>query len=308
MFGEEFKISREKYEKQKVKHQFYLAKKRFEILVPGELEHNPDVKKEIEDLGHWYLALESGKIKPITASQALFVNGIKNNSLSGQIGKNWINYRRQYHKWGNLYAILKKCSDNELEVLSRILKSKDISATGITEKMESASKNLAEVFGDTSYREILLRVQKKLKLNSPGLENQDIERKIVQHIFKATISKLSNEEKIQYENEIIEKAKKEGKDYLRPGAVFATLTAANLSGFSVYLLATSTLGTLTSLIGVTVPFAVYTSLTSSIAFLTGPAGWMGAGLYAVWKLNDVDYKKLIPAIVYIHWLRERYSQ
>lgn len=88
----------------------------------------------------------------------------------------------------------------------------------------------------------------------------------------------------------------------------ATLATANLSGFGVYLLATTSLSALSGLIGITFSFATYTALTSTIAFVTGPAGWIGLGIYAIWQFTDVDYKKLIPSIIYIHWLREKYIE
>ena len=62
-------------------------------------------------------------------------------------------------------------------------------------------------------------------------------------------------------------------------SIFGALTAAQLSGFSIYLLATTSLATITSVIGVTLPFAAYTMMSTAIAVIIGPAGWIGAGSF-----------------------------
>ena len=45
----------------------------------------------------------------------------------------------------------------------------------------------------------------------------------------------------------------------------------------------------------------------AIAALIGPVGWVGAGLFAIWKLTGPNYKKLIPAILYVSILRNKYA-
>lgn len=84
-----------------------------------------------------------------------------------------------------------------------------------------------------------------------------------------------------------------------PATTFAILGAAQASGFGVYLASTTALGFVTHAIGVTLPFAVYTGMTSTIAFLIGPAGWLTAGLWGAWKLTEPKWKMLIPALVYV---------
>lgn len=78
-----------------------------------------------------------------------------------------------------------------------------------------------------------------------------------------------------------------------------------MSGFGIYLLASTTLGTLTGVIGITLPFVVYTTMSSAIAVIIGPVGWIGAGLFTLWQLTSPSYKRVIPAILYICALRAR---
>jgi len=134
--------------------------------------------------------------------------------------------------------------------------------------------------------------------------NKDLERKITLTVFKECYNKMSDREKRDFDRKIVALAKENGDTLMKVGSVIGTLTAANLSGFGVYVLATSTLGAITGAIGLTLPFAAYTGLSSVISTVLGPVGWAATGIYAVYKLNDVNYKRIIPAIIYINWLRE----
>ncbi|HVA50960.1 MAG TPA: hypothetical protein VNH11_31760 [Pirellulales bacterium] len=98
---------------------------------------------------------------------------------------------------------------------------------------------------------------------------------------------------------IVGDAEIKGPGLRGPTRTLALLGAAQASGFSVYVASTTALGFLTHAVGITLPFAVYTGMTSTIAFIIGPAGWLAAGLWGAWKLTQAEWKKLIPALVYI---------
>jgi uncharacterized protein YaaW (UPF0174 family) len=83
------------------------------------------------------------------------------------------------------------------------------------------------------------------------------------------------------------------------------LGVASTGGFSTYVAASTALGFVTQIVGVTLPFAAYTGLSSTIAFTLGPAGWLGAGAWALWNLTDTDWKKLTPALIYLSTLRNQ---
>ena len=84
-----------------------------------------------------------------------------------------------------------------------------------------------------------------------------------------------------------------------PLAALGAMAIAQASGFGVYLAATTTLGLLTHAVGITLPFAAYAGLTSSIAFVIGPVGWLGAGLWAAWTFTETKWDRIVPALIYM---------
>lgn len=290
---------------EKKKHLEILSQKNFQVQIPSDY-FTLEIHKELIEKGRWFEALETEKIKPITTRQFYFVQALKKKDYSGSVALPWFVYKRALDQWGSLYQILKEADTEELQILSDILKIDERTPKRIIRKLETSSQNLIEVLDDRSYRDILNKVKKKLKIDGDLLTDKEIERRIAVKILENTLSKMSPEEKLKFEEEVIKISGTKGKN-LKTGAVFATLTAANLSGFGVYLLATSALSTISSIIGIGFSFAAYTTLTSAISVITGPIGWLGAGGFSLWKYTDVNYKKLIPAIIYIHWLREKYQ-
>ncbi len=294
-------------QKEKKKHIEYLNQDKFIIDVPFFFFGENHIKL-LEKNGHWYNALELSLIKPITNSQNHFVKAMKKEyPILGEHEDAWNRYKLAKQNWGNLFEILQKSNDEELNILAKILKSKTNDPEDILKDLIWNSQNIIEYMeSGTSYTEILEKVAKKLKIKNLNVTNKELERAITLSVFESFISKMSLEQKEKFEKEIISIAKNENGTLLKTGGVISALTAVNLSGFSVYLLATSTLSTISGIIGVTLPFAAYTTLTSAISVIIGPVGWASAGIFAIWKITNVNYKKLTPAIIYISWLREKY--
>lgn len=293
--------------KEKEKHFEYLNQDKFIIDVPLQFFGENHIKL-LEKNGHWYNALELGLINPITNSQNHFIKAIKKEyPILGEHEEAWNRYKLAKQKWGNIFEILQKANDEERNILAKILKSKTNDSEDILKDLIWNSQNIIDYMeSKTSYTEILEKVAKKLKIENLNVSNKELERAITLSVFQSFISKMSIEQKEQFEKEIINIAKKENGTLLKTGGAITALTAANLSGFGVYLLATSTLSTISGIIGVTLPFAAYTTLTSAISVIIGPVGWASAGIFAIWKITNVNFKKLTPAIVYLGWLREKY--
>ncbi|WP_133532128.1 YaaW family protein [Flavobacterium dankookense] len=308
-------MNKEDIKIEKAKHKIFLAQDNFDIKLPNSLFFS-EYLKIIKKFGYWFLALENGDLQPLTPGQYYFLGREYATSISYYELRKVIKYKlawgkyKKYKKdWGDLYLILCQCNNEEIETLSKILKLKSVSKENIIPELISNSKNLLEFFDDhPSYNDILYKIKVKLKLDTKTIEISQIEKSIAIKFLEQALSRMTEEQKIKFEKEIIEIVNIEGGLKYKVGTVFTTLTAAQISGFGVYLLASSSLSFITGAIGLTLPFAAYTALSSAISVIIGPVGWIGAGLFTLWKINDVNFSKIIPSVIYISWLREKYSK
>ena len=207
----------------------------------------------------------------------------------------------------DVHKILNKASTEERRALAEILEAETPTIEDIADAFDKNSKNIFVYhFTDQpSYSQIVEQVAEKLDIEHAGLTTKDLEVRIAQKVLRTVWEEMTPEQRTQMETELRQVAQEfdKGGALLSSGSIFATLTAAKLSGFGVYLLASTSLGALTGAIGVTLPFAVYTTMSSAIATILGPVGWIGAGLFAIWKLSGPNYKRLIPAVLYVSALK-----
>ena len=207
---------------------------------------------------------------------------------------------------GLLFA---KATPKECHALAEIL---DASSPHPKHIVEAFWWNCQSIFGylagsEPSYSQIVCQVAEKLDIDYFGLNAEDLEGQIAQKVLETVWENMTPEQKVKIEDELRRTAQKFDKGGTLAGSasIFAALTGAQLSGFGIYLAASTALGTLTGVIGVTLPFAVYTTMSSAIAVIIGPVGWIGAGLFTIWKLTGANYKRLIPAILYVSALRAK---
>ena len=85
----------------------------------------------------------------------------------------------------------------------------------------------------------------------------------------------------------------------------AVLGLAQAAGFSLYTTSATALSALSGTIGVTLPFAAYTGLSSILSFATGPVGWATMTGWLAWQLTKADWEKLLPAVIYLINVRAR---
>lgn len=87
----------------------------------------------------------------------------------------------------------------------------------------------------------------------------------------------------------------------------AALGAAQASGFGIYLGATTALGFVSHAVGVTLPFAVYAGMSSTIAFLIGPVGFLAAGAWLGWNLTNPEWTRITRGLLHIIAMRAKYE-
>lgn len=230
------------------------------------------------------------------------------NLIEKNIDNLWVKYNKTLLNWGGIYRILNKVNDDELQTISTILKLNSCSKDDIIPALISNGEDLFDSSTEKlSYKSILYKIIDKLKIQNEFNSEGDIEKAIAAKVLKDVLSKMTEQQKAEIEKKIIEIASKEKGIIYKSGTVFASLTAAQVSGFGVFLLASTSLSFLSGAIGLTLPFVAYTTLSSAIGIIIGPVGWIGMGLFTLWKINDVNYNKIIPAVIYMSLLREKYN-
>lgn len=155
-----------------------------------------------------------------------------------------------------------------------------------------------------SYREVAWDAANKVR--TKGLRKDasiaEMEAALVESAWHQLLERATPEERARLIRQLgVEKTKMARN----MGAAAGTLAFANLSGFGVYVMASTLVGGLTSALGVTLPFAAYTGMSSVIATLTGPVGWfvmLAGGLVILGKIN---YKKTVPAVIHLGGVRSR---
>jgi hypothetical protein len=188
-------------------------------------------------------------------------------------------------------SLLKFLQKEELEIIKKLFNVKDLSIINIEREL---SKSLLPVNGllqkQLTYNQVLDKLIRKKNLIIDSTDTiQQKEEKILLYKFKKFVDNLSPEEKEKFETEIQKYTKENGisKDQALSVGAISTLTIANLSGFGLYLMASTIVGGLTSILGITLPFVFYTSMSSVLSIITGPVGWtVGLGYIAYTFRND----------------------
>jgi uncharacterized protein YaaW (UPF0174 family) len=158
-----------------------------------------------------------------------------------------------------------------------------------------------------SYVEILQTAAEHLKVNIPASEADEIkiEQLICQKLGQCLVEKMDKNQQAAWNAAIETDGLKyhDGAGFIASGGVAAALVAGNLGGFSTYMLASSGLAAASGVVGLTLPFAAYTGLSTALGVALGPVGWVGLGLAALFSIGGPSYDKLIQAILYIITLR-----
>ena len=161
------------------------------------------------------------------------------------------------------------------------------------------------------FEQLVIEAAEHLGVFVKGADLTTLEKYISEKVITEALNKMTPRERHQFFVQQVDAAKLldaaniEHDQSTGPKTAFLTLGLANAAGFGLYTSATTALGFATHAIGVTLPFAAYTGLSSTIAFVIGPAGWLAAGSWWVWKVTGPDWKKIIPALLYVICVEER---
>jgi uncharacterized protein YaaW (UPF0174 family) len=188
----------------------------------------------------------------------------------------------------------------------------DLLAEILRSKAEGGWQTLRRLAGSDSlsYRDVVRAVADKMGVPYGDVTTAPVlERRIVVAYAETFLNRLDPEKRRKLAKEIERQARKAQSkpDAAALGAVVAGggLVAAELSGFAVYLLATTSLHAAASALGVTLAFATYAALTRAMGVIIGPVGWIGAALFAAWAFTRPNMKRVTAAILYIAAVRAR---
>jgi uncharacterized protein YaaW (UPF0174 family) len=149
------------------------------------------------------------------------------------------------------------------------------------------------------------------KAQRKALSTFYLERSIVENFFATIWDKLSIEER----KELLDRIERETGIIPNKGAIIsmsgagaiAALSATvALAGFKFYVMLTVTIHAVAAFLGLTLPFIVYQTATSTIALLAGPVGWLIAGILStagVFFLASAEEEEVSAFIMTVHTIK-----
>lgn len=170
--------------------------------------------------------------------------------------------------------------------------------------------SIGQFFCNTSWKQIVTDVADHVGINWSEILNgrswqdlsaQEIEAAVVVKQFQHMLEQLEPEQRQQ----ILMELQRESDDPHLEGLLLGggAMLAAKMSGFGVYLLASTLLGSLTGALGITLPFAVYMGVSQTIAIVLGPVGWTALAAGVFFSLNQPNWNRLVLSVLYISTLR-----
>ena len=201
----------------------------------------------------------------------------------------------------NVLNLLQELTPKQKEPLAKILGLKDQSDSEIIKKF---SKMLLPAKGwlqePMNYDQVLKSIaEKNDEVIDCSKGTVTAEKELYLKLFQNEFEKLSDEEKQKITLEL----QKAGlnKDQISSLSGITAITVAQLSGFGIYMLASTTLGAITSMLGLTLPFAVYTGMSSAISFVIGPIGFLVMGVMIYRSFRHVKSWEEVQDILNGSW-------
>ena len=139
----------------------------------------------------------------------------------------------------------------------------------------------------------------------------DLEKRILEQQFVAMWDKLDDTKRAALLDEIDPSGREINSVSIAGmsgAAALATLsTSVYFAGFAFYSTMSTVLCAVAGWVGVTLPFAAYTTVSSTVAILSGPVGWaIGAvflaGALAVWA-GQADVRQTTATVMQIHCMK-----
>ena len=170
--------------------------------------------------------------------------------------------------------------------------------------------SLGQLFWNDSWKQVVTDVADHIGIDWTSalgsrswgeVETPEIEAAVVTQLFQNALAQLSPE---QRQTLVMEMQRSNNDPHLESFLLSGSAMAvAKMSGFGVYLLASTVLSGLTSTFGITLPFAIYIGMSQTIALMLGPIGWIALTGGILFTFNQPNWNRLTLAVVYVSMLR-----
>ena len=189
---------------------------------------------------------------------------------------------------------------SQFEMAIRKKASNDVNV--LVKKVKGVDEDLAVA----TYSDMLDLTGKRFKLKRDNRSDREFEKHVVQVAFEKMVDAMDEKDRKLLEHEISKYAEKHlGTKNLDIALSSSGLIAANLGGFATYTMASSLLAGVGSTIGATLPFAAYTTLSSTLSVVMGPIGIGALGLWGLHKISSPNTKVTILVVLSAAAIRER---
>lgn len=220
----------------------------------------------------------------------------------------------------SLCELLGKASDEDRKNLEKILTGKadkdlgELTSLGLVKETVELREGWFGTFSGT-YKELLRDVADHVEVDwvallkiqpYEALSEEDLEIAITAKVFNDIYSKLSDKDKAKLAKTLGDMAN--NPDFLPHLLAGGAMAWATLSGFGVYLMATTTVGAITGALGITLPFVIYTTISRTISLVLGPIGWGVLAAHLLYTFARPSWKKLSTGVIYIAYIRRKLKE
>ena len=161
-------------------------------------------------------------------------------------------------------------------------------------------------FATVTYSDMLDMVGDVFKEDRNRQIDSEYERSLVELAFRNMVSSLENTDRKLLEHELSHYAENElGSKNTVLMLTSGGLLAGNLGGFATYTMSTSLLASGSSALGLSLPFAAYTSLSTVLSTILGPIGVSAVGLWGAHKMAAPDVKTTVLIVLAVAAIRAR---
>jgi len=182
-------------------------------------------------------------------------------------------------------------------------------------KLLSRSYFIGRFHKKIEWHEIVAWTARKAKVDESELRNSsyDVERTLLSKSFADSWDKLDSDQRNSViQNSELNKISDQDKAAIvaatGAGALITLNATVAMSGFAFYTTMSSAIAASANVIGVTLPFAVYSGASTTVSALSGPVGWSIAALssagIALYALTP-DEKEVSRMVVALHLLKSQ---